>query len=122
MLRELTRQMVGERAEFISIMSRLGVPRDPIKLVTAWALERLGRLKLNGQIRGYSPLSRLWELEGLKLAATAKGSLWRSLREIAAFDDRIAGVDFGRLIAQADEQIEALERHRLEAARAALAA
>ena len=29
----------------------------------AWVAEKLGRLKTNGQLTGYSPLSRLVELE-----------------------------------------------------------
>ena len=31
----------------------------------AWALEKVGRLKLNGELTSYSPLSRVVELEGL---------------------------------------------------------
>src|SRR5687768_8680774 len=45
------------------LMDRLGANRDPIKETVAWSAEKVGRLKLNGQLLGYSPLSRLIELE-----------------------------------------------------------
>jgi hypothetical protein len=36
-------------------------------------------LKLNGQLRGYSPLSRLDELELLQIGVAGKRRLWRAL-------------------------------------------
>ena len=46
------------------LMARLGVKPDRVKEAMGWTAEKLGRLKLNGQLLGYSPLSRLVELEG----------------------------------------------------------
>ena len=43
---------------------------------------RSGRLKPNGQLTGYSPLSRVVELEGLALGITGKLALWKALREL----------------------------------------
>ena len=40
----------------------------------AWSAEKFGRLKLNGQLSGYSPLSRLEELEILALVAEGKSN------------------------------------------------
>ena len=36
-------------------------------MVAGWVAEKAGRLKLNGSLLTYSPLSRLVELEGLSL-------------------------------------------------------
>ena len=44
-----------------------------------WTGEKLGRLKLNGQLLGYSPLSRLIELEGLMLGIAGKLAMWIAL-------------------------------------------
>ncbi len=118
-LRQLSQQMHEERRVFISLLHSLGIRPNPIKLMAAWVAERLGRLKLNGRVRDYSPLSRLWELESLKLAAVAKASLWRSLRAIEDTDRRLQTVELERFIEQADEQITILERHRVHAASAA---
>ena len=66
------------------IMAALGVEEDRIKQAVAWAAEKVGRLKLNGQLLGYSPLSRLVELEGMMLGrhrqAGAVGGAERELR------------------------------------------
>ena len=51
--------------------------------------EKLGRLKPNGQILGYSPLSRLVELETLALGITGKRSLWEALLGVADEDARL---------------------------------
>ncbi len=46
-------------------MAALGVPQDRVKNAMGWGAEKLGRLKPNGQLTGYSPLSRMVELKGL---------------------------------------------------------
>src|SRR4051794_32792296 len=55
-LRELVEEIQSEIATLDAIASRLSVTRDPIKRVIAQAGEVVGRLKLNGRLRGYSPL------------------------------------------------------------------
>jgi hypothetical protein len=49
---------------FERIMERLGIPRSSLKRSAAIAAERVGRLKLNGRLVTYSPLSRFVELTG----------------------------------------------------------
>src|SRR4051794_39799074 len=100
-------------------MAALGIPRSPLKRAVGWSGEKLGRLKLNGQLAGYSPLSRLLELEGLAAGIRAKEAMWLSLAELAAADTRLARVDPGRLAERARSQRERLEPHRLAAARTA---
>ena len=109
----------ADKEELETLMSALGAPTDRLKQTAAWVGEKAGRLKLNGQITGYSPLSRLIELEGLSLGVEGKMSLWRSLKEIAGYDSRIATFDLDRLEKRAIEQREELEVHRREAARTA---
>ncbi len=53
-------------------MEKLQVKRDHLKVLAGWVAEKLGRLKPNGQLLGYSPLSRLVELEALALGITGK--------------------------------------------------
>jgi hypothetical protein len=100
-------------------MDRLGARRDRIKETAAWSAEKVGRLKLNGQVIGYSPLSRLVELEGIALGVTGKLALWRAVREVLADDPRLLDFDVERLINRAEEQQSALEDCRLGAARLA---
>jgi len=119
-LRDLVTAIEDDKRELEGLMETLGIAVARFKQIAAWAAERAGRLKLNGQITGYSPLSRLIELEGLLLGVTAKRLLWRTLNEIADHDPRLAVTDFDKLIARAEEQMEGLEEHRLRAAAEAL--
>lgn len=119
-LAELTVEIEEDREVLGEVMEAVDAGRDRIKVTAAWAGEKVGRLKLNGRLLGYSPLSRLVELEGLTLGVTGKLALWRLLRELG--DPRLAGFDFDALIARAERQRDGLEQRRLEAGRLALAA
>jgi hypothetical protein len=102
------------------IMRRLGARRNPVKPWLAIAGERAGRLKLNGAVRSYSPLSRLVELDALVVGIDAKRILWATLRDHASLDARLPGVDFDALIARAAGQKALLEPFRDRASRDAL--
>ena len=91
-----------------------------MKPAFAWIVEKAGRLKLNGQIRGYSPLSRLVELEGLEIGVAGKRSLWQALSRAFPDDARLAGFDLDALVARAEQQLEGLREHRVSVARDAL--
>ena len=83
----------------------------------AWGAEKLGRLKPNGRLRGYSPLSRVIELEGLAIGIAGKARMWRSLE--STLGGRFAGLDLGALAERADRQRARVEElHRLAARRA----
>lgn len=117
-LATLTAEIEEDRETLGEVMEAVGAGRDRVKVTAAWAGEKVGRLKLNGRLLGYSPLSRLVELEGLALGVTGKLALWRLLRELA--DPRLARFDFDALIARAERQRDGLEQRRLEAGRLAL--
>lgn len=78
-LQRICAEIEADKSTLESVMAQLGVRRDPIKPAGAWLAEKLGRLKLNGQLTGYSPLSRVIELEGLHIGITGKLELWRAL-------------------------------------------
>jgi hypothetical protein len=118
-LTRLADELDEDRGALQSIMGRLGVGGDPVKLTAAWAAEKLGRLKLNGRIIGYSRLSRLEELEVLMLGVEGKLLLWEALARTD--HPALREVDMKRLIERARSQRRRLKRHRLEAAEAALA-
>jgi hypothetical protein len=115
-------QILEDRATLERLMAELGVSESRLKRALALALERVGRLKLNGQLTGYSPLSRLVELEGLVLGVTGKRALWIALQEIAGTEPRLREFDFDELRLRAEEQLAGLQRLRIEAARLAFAA
>jgi hypothetical protein len=112
-------ELAEDRATLRRVMDALGVEPEGFKQRAARVLERVGRLKLNGRLLRYSPLSRLHELEGLVVATQGRLSLWRLLRMLAREDLRLQGFDFEALIARAQAQQAALERLRIAAAREA---
>lgn len=116
-LAELSLEIEQDRRTLASIMEGLGIRRDPIKSALGWSAEKLGRLKLNGQLTGYSPLSRLEELEILELGVTGKLLLWESLGQTGVAPDELE-----QLIERAHSQRERLEILRRQAATDALAA
>jgi hypothetical protein len=118
----LVKQIEEDRQSLIRLMERLGIRRDPLKQAGAWSLEKVGRLKLNGRLLGYSPLSRLLEIEGLWMGVNGKLSLWRALVAIADLDARLDAIWLIELEARAEEQLRRLDGHRKLAARDALAA
>ena len=81
--------------------------------------ERLGRLKPNDQLSGYSPLSRVLELEGLRSGVQGKLGLWDSLAQIAPHEDRLDAEQITGLQAKAARQLEGLRKHHMMAAREA---
>jgi hypothetical protein len=117
-LAELTAEIEEDRETLGAVLDAVGAGRDRVKVTAAWIGEKAGRLKLNGRLLGYSPLSGLVELEGLTLGVTGKLGLWRLLGELG--DPRLAGFDFDALAARAERQQAELEQRRLEAGRLAL--
>lgn len=119
-LETLVDEITEDRETLRGVMGRLSVEPDRLKLAAAWAGEKVGRLKFNGQLRGYSPLSRLVELEGLSVGIEAKLALWQALRRRFSDDPRLRGVDLDALIERARSQRRRLERQRQRAAEDAL--
>src|SRR4051794_21751440 len=119
-LTDLAADVTADREKLVDVMARLDVGADRVKVAAGWLGEKLGRLKLNGRLLEYSPLSRVIELEGLIAGVNAKLALWRTLAAAAVEEPRIADVDFAQLIERAREQLEALEAHHGTAAAAML--
>ena len=115
LLARLLTEIEDDRRALVRIADALGVARDRPKLAAAWAAEKVGRLKLNGRVRGYSPLSRLIELEGLALGVEGKLRAWRALQQIG-LDTARTGVDLEQRARDAEAQLASLEEHRLRAA------
>lgn len=119
-LGRLAREVTEDVDTLEGVMQRLGIPLSRTKRPLALVAERVGRLKPNGQLRGYSPLSRFLELESLALGLDGKKLLWANVRDLANGGDRLVGIDFDGLIQRAARQREQLEPFRVAAGREAL--
>lgn len=117
-LAEVCAEIEADREALKAVMDRLGVGQSKLKPLAAILGERLGRLKLNGRLWGYSPLSRLDELELLQIGVVGKRRLWRALEHTHAGE--LPGFDLGALAERATEQLGRLEALHLKAAALAL--
>jgi hypothetical protein len=110
-------QIAEDVATFEQLMERLGIGRSRVKPPLAIVAERLGRLKLNGRLFSYSPLSRFAELDFLAAGIEGKRILWANLRDFAGLAARLPDVDFDQLIQRAERQRAELEPFRAQAGR-----
>jgi hypothetical protein len=117
-LAKICAEVEEDYGTLVRLMGRLSVDRNPVKPLLARAAERLGRLKLNGQLRGYSPLSRMIELEGLASGIGLKLQLWNALEQ--NFGETLDGFDFHALAERADRRGQQVENLHLAAAQRAL--
>jgi hypothetical protein len=118
-LAKIADEIEADRRHLYGIVEELGFGGDRLKIIAAWGLEKVGRLKLNGQLTGYSPLSRLVELEGLLTGITGKKGLWVALLELAPTEPRLDAALLERLRDRAEEQRTKVEELREKAAREA---
>jgi hypothetical protein len=121
-LDRIAKEIEEDRDVLQSLMSRLEIKRDRAKVAVGWLGEKFGRLKPNGRLLSYSPLSRLVELEALSLGIAGKVSLWEALKEVAAEDSRLDAEELGRLADRAERQRKEIWQLRQRAAREAFAA
>lgn len=117
-LAQICAEVEADRETLKAVMDRLGVGQSKLKPLAAVLGERLGRLKLNGRLWGYSPLSRLDELELLQIGVAGKRRLWWALEHTHAGE--LSGLDPGALAERATEQLRRLEVLHLKAAALAL--
>ena len=116
-LEVLVEEVESDRRALRAVIEEQGIRVNRVKEAAAWVSEKLGRAKPNGRLTGYSPLSRLVELELLYLGVTGKLALWRALRDTPV---AVRRVDLDELISRAERQRSEIERFRQRAAAEAL--
>jgi len=117
-LARICTEIEEDRETLIRLTDRLGIKRDQIKPALAKLAERLGRLKPNGHLRTYSPLSRVLELEVLASGIGGKMQLWNALEE--SFGDSLESFDFHALTERADREGQVVEDLHLAAVKRTL--
>ncbi len=102
-LERVARDIADDEDQLDAIRHALGAAGGRPRRTAALVGERLARLKLNGRLVRYSPLSRVYEAEGLASGITAKRQLWLSLTE--AVGPTCAGAELAILVERADDQL-----------------
>ena len=99
-LRGFAAEVAQDRIALLNIMATLGIPVRTYKVYAGWIGEKAGRLKFNGRLFTRSPLSRLEELELLRLGVEGKAAGWRTLRVLADTDQRLEPARLDELMAR----------------------
>ena len=76
LLADIIDQNEDDRHRLDELLSASGGRANPVKPLVARAGEWFGRFKPNGQLRGYSPLSRVIEIEALMASAAIRRGMW----------------------------------------------
>jgi len=116
---ELAQEIAEDRQTLLDLMDRFGAREDHVKVALGWVAERAFQLKFRGELRGYTPLSLLEEIETLSLGVEGKLAMWAALRRTHAGDPRLGPIDLDALIERAGSQRARLEQERMSAAEAA---
>jgi hypothetical protein len=117
---ELAAAIRADRETLRDLMTRLAVPKNPIKEAAGWTAEKLSRLKLNERLTRSPEVTILLEMETLSLGIEGKLALWKSLQTVADRHPALAATPLDELVRRAQEQLDGLERHRLTVAADAL--
>lgn len=120
-LGRISGEIAEDRETLLGLMARLDVPVVRYKKAIAWVGEKAARLKPNKRLIERSPLSRVLELETLRLGVEGKAAGWRTLREVADTEPRLPAARLEELLARARRQAEELEKLRVRAVNEALA-
>lgn len=90
-LDRLINELQEDEEAMRSLIKRIHGSESRAKELTAWLLEKAGRLKLNHEIFRYSDLSRVEELEALILAFHGLQTFWNCLSGTVTPDIQQAG-------------------------------
>lgn len=109
-LRGLAADLEADVRSLDDVFRALDVPKSRVKAGLAMAGELVGRLKMNGRIRQYSPLSRVLEMEGLEGTIGSNRRVWTTLAQLQADEQRLSSFDFAALQQRADDQLQRVQR------------
>lgn len=99
-----------------AVFARCEISKDQLKLGAARLGAELGRLKLNGRVTDYSPLSRVIEFEALTVGVLGKRKLWKTIAALPSDHPATSAVDTTRMIERAESQAKQLEELSARAA------
>jgi hypothetical protein len=116
--RTLRADVAADQDVLRTLLEKLSAPESTLRKAGAWFMEKAARVKLRIDGSSGSAMERMESLEALLLGITGKRALWRALSASGA---PLEGVDLPALVRRAEQQIEAVEAERIEAAREAIA-
>lgn len=112
----LANQIESDDQRLAELRAALGIDTGKAKRAMAVVVETLSRLKPNGRLTGYSPLSRVVEAEAMMSGVAGKHRLWASMGRADPSGADLSDFDFAGLERRAEEQLEKLRAFHHHAA------
>jgi hypothetical protein len=109
-MRRILTELEEERDTIDRIMETMQIRHSATKQAAQWFGEKFARLKPNNQLTGYSPLSRVLELEALTAGVMARQGLWRALQVAVQYYPELEKFDLERYEKRTHEQLDRLTR------------
>lgn len=107
---ERLRRDLEEEVPLLRVLLReTGGRENRAKQWLARSATRVGQWKPNGALRGYSPLSRIVEIEALTASLALRASMWRSLSTALGGQRSVGRTTLGELDARAHRQLSELD-------------
>lgn len=119
-LKPIVDELDEEATDLAQAMDLLDVEASRLKRTGARFAEKAGRLKFNGRLLRYSPLSRLLEVEFLLAAVEVRKGLWRTLIEAEKMYPQLQDVPMEHYRDRADRQLRTLNELHQKAVRVML--
>ena len=119
-LLSIARDIESDERTLAELRSRLDAQGGRAKRVFARVGEWMARVKPNGRILGYSPLSRLLEVEALIAGVAGKHRLWAALEQSGSTAAAMPELDLGAMLTRAEHQLDLLGTFHRQAAEVAL--
>jgi hypothetical protein len=116
----ILKEVNADRDELERLMDQLGIEKSNVKQAGTWLMEKVSRVKFAVSERSSADLRNLLELEALRLGVQGKHALWQGLQQLTDVDPRLQKEKLAVLAGRAEQQIQAIEEQRVQAARAAL--
>ena len=107
-LDEIHRLIKAEKQTLDSVRAAVGISGGLGKRALALLSAQAARLKPNGHFLGYSPLTRLVEVEALMSGVQSKLGLWAALLETSSSFPGLASFDFAALGEQSEAELRTL--------------
>ncbi|MDP9115125.1 MAG: hypothetical protein M3O20_15765 [Acidobacteriota bacterium] len=110
--RELLEDIQADRKTLEQLIAKVGKANTDVYDVLGWITERVSRIKLKHD--DPTGIGTFESFETISLGIQGKRALWEALQVLQSTDARVAGIDYPKLLARAEQQFQTANQHRLE--------
>lgn len=114
---DLRAEIEADQETLKELIQKLGEEESTVRKAGAWIVEKLSRAKIQLSEAREGEMGLFLALEGLALGIAGKQSLWRALVAASQTVPQLGRLDYAGLEQRAVQQLDRVEKKRLEVAR-----